>query len=515
MKKNVLFFVLIFLLDCSTSQEVRESSPFGVCAHLQSGTEHSEMPKNLQMMYEAGIRWARVDFSWNGIESPQGTWKFSHIDRVVDEAEKNGLQISALLLYNVAWANPAYKHLDFWLQYVEKTVTRYKDRVRYWEVWNEPNLFWDNPHGSDYAILLEATYEKIKEIDPDLTVLYGGTSGIPMKFLEESFKAGVGDFFDIISIHPYRGRLNSMDQFIHYQEDLVNLQKLMNKYNIGDKKIWITEMGWSTWTTLNESTKELFDLEWKNINKSEKDGVFAVLFDKEYQVDPSLSQNQLRSWFSDDVQIDFIEVEDLKNADLLKYDALFVPPWEEYEADWIFDAIIPNVFSYMHKGGKVYFYGNGAITEDEQASYLSQSILLSLRLGIERFFWYEFQSPENTPFDREAHFGMVSKRFEPKPAYITHTTLTNVFTEGSVIDKSLEWNQNDFCQVKWQQKGGTCVWAIWSPTGNQEVKLEIGEGFQYALDQLGNKLPVIRQTKVLSIGQEITYIIGPESLTFK
>jgi beta-glucosidase/6-phospho-beta-glucosidase/beta-galactosidase len=26
-----------------------------------------------------------------------------------------------------------------WLRFVEAVVTRYKDKIRYWEIWNEPN----------------------------------------------------------------------------------------------------------------------------------------------------------------------------------------------------------------------------------------------------------------------------------------------------------------------------------------------------------------------------------------
>lgn len=512
---SISLSVLFFLPACTTNQEARESSPFGVCGHLQSGSEHDQMPENLQMMYGAGIRWARVDFSWSGIETSQGNWRFSHIDKVVDEAEKNGLNISALLLYNVAWANPAYKHLDLWLQYVEKTVTRYKDKVRYWEVWNEPNLFWENPNGTDYTTLLKATYEKIKEIDPGLTVLYGGTSGIPMKFLEESFQVGAGDFFDIVNIHPYRGRLNSMEKLIQYQEDLENLRKLMERYTIGNKKIWITEMGWSAWTTLNASTKEIFEHEREKMDQSGKKGHFAVLFDEAYQTDPDLSVDKIQSWFSEKDEIDYIEIADLKDTDLSKYKALFVPPWEDYAAGWIFDAIIPNVFSYMHKGGKVYFYGDGAITEEEQAVYLSQSILLSLRLGIERYFWYEFQSPEDSPFDREAHFGLVSRQLQPKPAYLAYSALAKIFSGGSVVDTSLTWREKDFCRIKWKQKNGTYVWAVWNPAGNREMTVRIGDGFQYALDQSGNKLQISSQTNTLSIGQSTIYIVGPKSIVFK
>jgi hypothetical protein len=151
-------------------------------------------------------------------------------------------------------------------------------------------------------------------------------------------------------------------------------------------------------------------------------------------------------------------------------------------------------------------------TEEEQALYLPQTFLLSLRFGIEKCFLYELQAPEQDDFDPEEHFGIMHRKLEPKPAFHSYTALTRVFTEGSVIDTSLEWNRKDFCAVSWTQKNGTRVWAIWSPDGERKMTVNIGKGFQYAGNHLGHPLPITETVKTLSIGPSVTYIVGPATL---
>ena len=53
-----------------------------------------------------------------------------------------------------------------WLKYVEATVTRYKDVVNEWEIWNEPY-----GQGKDYAPLVMATAELVKRIQPEAVIL--------------------------------------------------------------------------------------------------------------------------------------------------------------------------------------------------------------------------------------------------------------------------------------------------------------------------------------------------------
>jgi hypothetical protein len=134
MRKKIVFVGMLavagsFLFPLRSVSQVT-ACPFGVSMHISGGEEYSHMPENLRMLRTAGIRWVRTDFSWSTVEGPQGVWHFDALDRVVAETEKQGLQILAPLLYNVPWADPAYKHLEAWLTYVEKVVTRYKDKVR-------------------------------------------------------------------------------------------------------------------------------------------------------------------------------------------------------------------------------------------------------------------------------------------------------------------------------------------------------------------------------------------------
>ena len=85
----------------------------------------------------------------------------------------------------------------------------------------------------------------IRSIDPNLKVLYGGTAHVPMDYLERTFQAGAGDWFDILCIHPY-GQSLLPEEFIPYQ--MLRLRELMKKYHLEHKEIWATEIGWPTGT---------------------------------------------------------------------------------------------------------------------------------------------------------------------------------------------------------------------------------------------------------------------------
>lgn len=501
---GILFFTAMFPAGA------QDASPFGICAHLQSGEEHRQMPRNLRMIRQAGIRWLRVDFSWAGIESPQGQWKYDHIDRVVGEAEAGGLHILPLLLYSVAWADPAWQHPEAWLAYVEKTVSRYKDRFRYWEIWNEPNLFWDSPNGRDYKTLLEMTCLKIKAIDPDLKVVYGGTSGIPLAFFEESFAAGGGAFFDVLNVHPYRGRMTSVELAAGYGADLEKLRELMAKYRIADKPLWVTEMGWSTWTPLNPSNRAEFH-EKITARQPDKQWKVGVMHDPDYPVKRPASKDDVRALLTDRYTVEWLRIPDLKTRDLRQYDALFFPPWEIYPVARLWDELLP-AFNYGLRGGKMFFYGEQEVSEEDQAEGLPQSILLSLRFGIERYFWYEFQAPEHNTFDREDWFGIVHRDLTPRPAYAAYSTLCRLYPEGSAIDRSAAWRRGDCCVVGWTQPSGLRVWAIWSPGGARQLPVKIGKGLQEAYNHIGEALPIKESAATLSVAPGVTYLVGPQTL---
>ena len=135
---NLLFRVVCCgLMLCGTSLAAVES-PYGICAHISRG-EFSVAPQELELMRNNGIGWVRADFDWKIVEPKQGQWDYSRLDAVVELADKNGIRLLPILDYDVPWASPAWKHQDKWLEYVSRTVTRYKGRLSHWEIWNEEN----------------------------------------------------------------------------------------------------------------------------------------------------------------------------------------------------------------------------------------------------------------------------------------------------------------------------------------------------------------------------------------
>jgi hypothetical protein len=164
---------------------------------------------------QLGARWVRVHFSWRDIEKDyDNNWDFTRYDTLMDNATKYKIKVIAMLNYPPSWLNLTRKayvpaqFLPHYLEYVNKTVRRYKDTVAAWEIWNEPNLarFWDGPM-EDYYELFDQAVDLIHSIDPDLYILGSSLSaaatGWMPPYLDEMFNLGIMEHVDAISIHFY------------------------------------------------------------------------------------------------------------------------------------------------------------------------------------------------------------------------------------------------------------------------------------------------------------------------
>lgn len=137
------------------------------------------LERAFQLAVEADVGWVRAVLNW------------STFDQMIGYARANELQMVGGLGYATNWNITApssetrqgrqliYLPADLktWKRYVTNVVTRYKDVVRAWEVWNESDLqaFWVGTP-AQYAQLLAVTYEMIKRADPTATVMLGGLS---------------------------------------------------------------------------------------------------------------------------------------------------------------------------------------------------------------------------------------------------------------------------------------------------------------------------------------------------
>ncbi len=317
--------------------------PYGVCAHVSRGALPGAI-KDFQKMHEAKINWVRTDFDWDRIQKTQGgEWSYLHLDNVIAQAKKDKINILPILNYDVVWARPAWKNLDLWGEYVRRTVSRYSKDLRYWEVWNEQNHqgFWrDTPSGTNYVPLLKRAYEEIKKIDPELTVLYGGTAGVPLSFIEDSLKAGGGKYFDAMNIHPYHWQ-GTPELMI---PELVDLQTLLKKYNVGEKPIWITEVGWST-ATPPSLFRDMLPAVFERAGVNPAKATLAMVADPDAGFPGCMDFDATRN-LPEFQKIETLTLAQLKNLSVKRYPVLIPAIGEEFPG-----AYIPALRDYVKRGG--------------------------------------------------------------------------------------------------------------------------------------------------------------------
>ena len=218
---------------------------YGVCAHV-TRDEYDERLRAYDMIAAAGFKMVRSDFDWWRCQNAvDGDFDFSFYDTVVDDAAGKGLTILPILYGPPNWAQPVHEHIDQWRKFVRAVAYHFKGRIPAFEIWNEENIdfFWHNPSPSDYASVLIAANEAIKSVDPKLQVIFGGTAGCDVEFIEQTIRAGAKDAFDAVNVHPYR-HPNPPEPGL--SEDLSALKEMMARNRIEEREIWITEMGWPT-----------------------------------------------------------------------------------------------------------------------------------------------------------------------------------------------------------------------------------------------------------------------------
>lgn len=251
-RKNIRFLIIIllcsFICGGAFSLQKATDAPFGVCVNLTE-CKDIEIPV---LIKKAGISWVRQQVRWDCIEPAPGEFFWEDFDEAVENEYKSGLNIYGQLHW-YRWSNPTTgdeKTIKDWINFVTLAVGRYKDKIKYWEVWNEPDYsdFWNPPDAANYTKLLRATYMAAKKIDPDCKIILGGIMGwggehTVFPFLDEVYKNGGKDYFDIVSFHPHTmSRDPEKDDLLKRKID--DIIERMRTNGDAAKPVWITELGW-------------------------------------------------------------------------------------------------------------------------------------------------------------------------------------------------------------------------------------------------------------------------------
>ncbi|MBR2615796.1 MAG: beta-galactosidase [Clostridia bacterium] len=177
--------------------------------------------KAYELVAQAGVKWARLQSGWQRTEKQRGVYDFSWLDPIVDRFLSMKIEPWICLCYgNELYTEAAKKHYgavgcppihskeekQAWARYVHATVTHFKGRVRFWEVWNEPDGEWCWKHGPDpleLAELTRITARACKKADPDCEVLGPALCYGKNEYSETLKKTDILEHLDGITYHAY------------------------------------------------------------------------------------------------------------------------------------------------------------------------------------------------------------------------------------------------------------------------------------------------------------------------
>ncbi|HPA18446.1 MAG TPA: beta-glucosidase [Verrucomicrobiae bacterium] len=200
-----------------------------------------------------GAKWARMQTGWGRCEQVKGQYDFAWLDAAVDRLLGLGIQP----WFNLGYGNWLYTPeapdsfavgwiplgtegaQQGWLRFVRALGEHFRDRVKHWEIWNEPNHpnFWKPNEASpaEYVRFVRLTAPVIRHAVPGAVIL-GPTVWGPAYF-RSCFDLGLGDLVDKVSYHWYRPTPEDK-----YEASIAECRAVLAEHKL-KKALWQGESG--------------------------------------------------------------------------------------------------------------------------------------------------------------------------------------------------------------------------------------------------------------------------------
>jgi len=202
---------------------------FSICTHTERWPE-DDQAKEVLAAGLCGAKVIRTGQGWGSVEPAKGKFDFSKLDSLMQRYNDQGMELQLLLGFTARWAAKqdqlnaadwrdwamnAPADMDGWENYCRAMAEHYLDRVRYFEVWNEPDIGFFRGTLEEYLDMLRRANRAINGVDPKLEVMTGGFAAYYRnpEFVE-AVVVGAQSDYDVLAWHrhgPFDGFQQEVD----------------------------------------------------------------------------------------------------------------------------------------------------------------------------------------------------------------------------------------------------------------------------------------------------------------
>jgi putative glycosyl hydrolase len=205
---------------------------------------------------------------WASANSAAGQYNFAPLNSYIAANKGRRVQIIYTFGRTPHWASTtpdaagpygpgqcAPPVISAWDQYVTAIVTNSAGRIKYWELWNEPDQkgFYCGDLAT-MATVAQHAYRIIKSIDPSAMVLSPAATGrTGATWLDSFIKAGGLHTFDIVAFHGYEG--------VHAERITAAVdayRSVLGRHNLSTMPLWDTEGSWGENTIGDDAHRAAF-----------------------------------------------------------------------------------------------------------------------------------------------------------------------------------------------------------------------------------------------------------------
>jgi hypothetical protein len=228
--------------------------------------------------YDLGLKWIRVAYwdsvlNWHYVEQEKGKLTIDPLaDQMVTEGARNGVEVVLCLAYGNWLYTPQGSRkrakqifevpnemapppitpemLAGYKNFVRFMVRHFRDRIRYFEIWNEPcnDYSWNNkPAPKEYAQLVKEVAPIIRQEAPQAKIVMPDVGIRPSgdgndRYLRACLEEGIGPLFDVMTTHPFYGNSQASQSYLNYPSDVKHWKQLTQSHGFRGEYM-MTESG--------------------------------------------------------------------------------------------------------------------------------------------------------------------------------------------------------------------------------------------------------------------------------